>query len=289
MNIILWIISAFLQAVWGSQRKKAIDNSNLPTSLFAILGPIMGALIIFILIIFLWVNKVIYSDYIIIILIWLVTIFELSSNYIEVYVFKRSKLSDLLPYRDANKIIIILLWFFIYYGTTNSTSITTFFITIFTFLLILWFSFDFKNLKINKNILMYLVWKILSASSWLLIWYILFIYTTIEYMSINVIFAFLLYFSITILKKDSFSTLLKQNKQFYKSRISALILWWTWFIIWLYVIKSSWLLVATLIWFTGLVFNIASMRFILNDIPSKKQVLLAILVSILIWIWYYFK
>jgi hypothetical protein len=31
------------------------------------------------------------------------------------------------------------------------------------------------------------------------------------------------------------------------------------------------------------------MKYILKDNPSRKQIFLAFIVSILIWIWYYFK
>lgn len=289
MNIIIWVISAFLWAIWWSFRKKAVDNSTLSTNLFSILWPILWAIIIWTAWYLFWFQKEIYSNYLVIILVLLIVVFETLANYIEIYVFKRSKLSDLLPYQNTNKLLIVLLWFFIYYWTDNSTSITSFIIILFTMLLIIFTSVDIKKLKINKLIWVYLLWKTFSAISWLLIWYILAKYNTISYMSINIVFVFLTYYFITIAKKEKFNELLKQKKEFYKPRFFWLVLWWTSFVIWLYIIQSTWLLIATLISFIGLVFNIFSMKYILKDNPSRKQIFLAFIVSILIWIWYYFK
>lgn len=289
MWIVLWILSALLQAVWWSFRKKAIDNSNIPSSLFAILWPIIGAIIVYTIIYFTSFNVSIFLNYKFLLLIVLIATLEIINNYIEIYSFRKTKISNLLPYDNTNKLLIILIWFFIYYWTKNSTSIITFLITLLTIFIIISFSIDFKNIKIDKIIWIYLFWKALSATTWLIIWYILLTFTTIEYMSVNVLIAFSIYFIITLVNRNNFSILLKQNKIFYKSRLFALILWWTWFLISLYIIQSSWLLIATLIWFIWLIFKIFSMKFILNDNPTKKQILLAFMVSILIWLWYYFK
>lgn len=289
MNVLIWILSAFLWAIWWTFRKKAVDNSNLSTNLFSILWPIMWAFIIWGAWYFFWIQKEIYSNYILILIIFLIVILETIANYIEIDVFKKTKLSDLLPYQNTNKLLIVLFWFFIYYWTENSTSITSFLIILFTMVLIIFTSIDIKKFKINKIIWFYILWKTFSAIAWLLIWYILAKYSTISYMSINVVFVFFTYYFITIIKKDKFRTILQQKKEFYLPRIIWLILWWSSFIMWLYIIETTWLLIATLISFIWLVFNIISMKFILNDNPSKKQVILAFIVSILIWIWYYFK
>lgn len=287
MNIIFWIISAFLQAIWWSFRKKAIDNSTLPPSLFAIPWPIIWATIVYSLLYFFDTNLLIYIDYKIILLILIISSLEILSNYLEIYSFKNTKISNLLPYGNTNSLFIILIWFFLYYWTKNSTSITTFIITLITIFIIIWFSIDFKKIKIDKVI--GILWKTLSAITALIIWYILINYSSIEYMSINVIFWFTFYFLITIITKEKFKQLLKQESNFYTYRTIALVLWWVWFLIGLYIIESAWLLIATLIWFIWLIFRIFSMKFILKDNPSKKQIILAFIVSILIWIWYYLK
>jgi hypothetical protein len=108
-------------------------------------------------------------------------------------------------------------------------------------------------------------------------------------MSLNSIIIFSLYLILAILFKESFKSLLVQNKTFYKSRGLSLILWWTWFLIWLYIIESFWVLIATLISFIWIITSILSLKYILKDTPKIKDIILAIIVTIMIWIWYYFK
>lgn len=289
MNIILWIISALFSSIWWVYQKKAIENSNISTSLFSILWPIIWAFIIGSLMFILNISTDIYSNWVIILLTLLIVFLEIGSNFLNIYIYKKTKLSELLPYFNLDKLLIVLIGFFLFYWTKNSTSIESFIIILFTIIIVIWFSIDFKNLKINKNIWLFIFSKSISSISTLLIGYILIQYSAVEYMSINVIFTFILYFLILIITKDNVKILLKQTNIFYKSRFLWLILWWTSFILWLYIIQTSWVLIATLLSFIGLIFSIISMKLILNDNPNRKQIILAFIVMFMIWIWYYFK
>ena len=289
MWIILWIISALAWAIWWTYRKKAVDAWKLSTSLFAIFWPVFWIIVILILWYFLWFDKLIYSDYIIISIILLIVIIEIFTNFLEIYVFKKTKLSYLLPYQNLDKLLIVFIWFFIYYWTDNWSSIESFFIILFTIFLIIYFSIDKKNLRIDKIIWIYLFRKTLSAISWLLIGYILLKYSTLSYMSINSILVIITYIIIIKITKDNFMIIFNQTREFYNARFASLFLWWSSFLLSLFLIESLGLLIATLISFLWLVFSIFSMKLILWDTPEKKQIILAFLVSILIWIWYYFK
>jgi hypothetical protein len=114
-------------------------------------------------------------------------------------------------------------------------------------------------------------------------------YSSITLVTISWVLELILFTSILIILKESFSIILKQSKIFYVNRLIATILWRSAFILWLYIIQSSWVIVATLLWFFWIVFSILSMKFILKDNPTKKQIILAFIVIFLIWIWYYFK
>jgi len=289
MNIILWIITAILWSIWWAYRKKAIDNSNLSIALYTIFWPIFWFFLVYFLSIFWGIDIKIYKDYFYLWIILIISILGVFANYIDVYSFSKTKLSYLLPYKDFDKLIIILIWFFLYYWTKNSTSITSFFITLFTVFIILINSINFKNVKFDRIVVIYLIGKIFSAISVLLLWYVLIKYSTITYMSINIFFLLLIYLLIIFFKKDNIKNIFNQSKTFYKARTISLLTWWLWIILSFYIIESSWLLIATLISFISLVFNILSIKFILKDNPTKKQIILAIIISILIGLGYYFK
>jgi len=289
MNIIFWVISALFASMWASHRKKALNASTLPNSLFIMSWPLSWFFIIWFLLYITDINIWIYTDYKIIWMILIIVFLDIIANFLEIGVLKKTKLSEILPYTNLDKLFIVLIWFFLFFWTKNSTSITTLLITLVTIILIWVFSIDFKNFKIPKSILLY---SIVMLCRWiwvLIVWYIFLSYGTIEYLSINMVFTFILYISIALMLKDSFKSLARQSKDFYKSRTYSLILWWWGFIIWLYILKEAWVLIATLISFVWLVFNVLAMKFILHDSPEKKQIILAWLVTLLIWIWYSFS
>ena len=289
MNILFWLISALFASLWSSHRKKAINNSKLSNSLYILLWPLSGLFIVWTLIYFSGINTWIFSDYKTLWLISIIILINWLANFLEMNVLKKTKLSEILPYTNLDKLVIVLVWFFLFFGTNNSTSVSTLIITMFTIFVITLFSVDFKNFKIPKTIVSYSAVMILRGISTLIIAYIFLVYTSLDYLSINLFLSLLLYIIVAIILKDSFKSFVTQSKQFYISRWISLILWWAWFIIWLYIIKNSWVLIATLISFVWLIFNIIAMKFILKDTPDKKQIILAFIVTILIWIWYYLK
>ena len=289
MNIIFWIISSFLWSITDNIWKKAVLLSKLPQTLFATFWPIWWIIIVYSIIVFWWQKLTIFQDYksLIIILAIAITSFFVTNLYI--YVYKKVKLSELLPYNNLDKIFIVLFWFVIFYWTKNSTSILSFLITLATIFIIIWFNINPKKVKFSKDILIFIWIKVLEAIITLTVWYIFLKYSTVEYIAVEAVMFFSITIIVAILLKYNLKLLFTQEKDFYKYRLWAWIIWWTWFLIWLYIIETSGVLIWTLISFTWLIFQVLSMKFILKDTPEKKQIILAIIVMIMIWIWYYYK
>ena len=289
MQIILWIISSLFWSITDSVWKKAVLISKLPQSLFAIFGPITWIVIIYFMI-YLWsINQNLYTDYKIIFIILIIACISYLNTFLYINIYKKVKLSQLLPYKNLDKIFIVLFGFILFYWTKNGTSITSFLITLATIFIIFFFSVDIKKVSFSKDILNFFIVKFLEAVITLLVWYIFLSYTTVEYLSIETIFFISIAIIASILQKNSLKLLFTQKKEFYKYRMWASFIGWIWFIIWLYIIETSGVLIATLLSFIGLVFQILSMKFILNDTPEKKQIILAFIVMFMIWIWYFFK
>jgi len=289
MSIILWIISSFLNSITDSIWKKAVLISKLPQSLFNVFWPIWWILIVYFLIFSRDLGFNIYTDYkIVLLILWIASIsYFVTVMYINIY--KRVKLSELLPYKNLDKIFVVLFWFILFYWTKNGSSFTSFFITLLTIFIIILFSVDIKKIHFSRHILQFFLVKLLEAINTLLVWYIFLKYTTIEYLSVETIFYISIAIIVSLVQKNSLKLLFTQEKEFYKYRLWAWAIWWIGFIIWLYIIESSWVLIATLLSFIWLVFQIFSMKFILNDNPEKKQVVLAFIVMFMIGLWYYFK
>gem|GEM_PF-2455326 len=63
-------------------------------------------------------------------------------------IYKKEKISTILPYENLSSIFAILISFFIF----KDVSWTSFFIAILTVIVIILFSIDFKNVKFPKKI-----------------------------------------------------------------------------------------------------------------------------------------
>lgn len=287
MWIILWIIASLFESIEDSFRKVAVDNSTLSKSLFAIIWPIAWFFILSPIFYINWISEKLFWDFKILFLILLISSIYAVSNFLFIYVYKNIKISELLPYSNMWKLFIVIIWFFLYYWTENETSIYTFLIAIFTVLIVSLFSIDFKKFSISSKILIYIFALLLEAIALLIAWYTLLFYTTIEYIFFMFIFTFSLYFCISIFKKESFKQFINQTKKFYKARITWVMFSRLSFILSLYIIETSGIVIAILISFISIVFAIFSMKIILKDTPKKKEIILAFLVTLLIWFWYY--
>ena len=287
--IVLWVISAAFDSTSLSFRKKAIDTWNLSKTMFKYFAFIFWFIIILFLNYSFWLQFSILEDYDYLLICLFIVIVWIINTFLQLHIFKTVKLSETLPYNNLDKLFIILIWTILYYWTEQQPSLITIWTALLTILLILALSIDFNKFKIPKSIWLFTLFKLIKAIIIVLIWIVLLKYTNFTFIAVNWLYELIIFTLIAIISKDTFKSMLIQTKVFYISRFSAAVLWRSAYIIWLYIIQTSWLIVATLLWFLGIVFNIISMKFILKDTPEKKQILLAIMVLILIWIWYYFK
>jgi len=289
MNIILWIITSLLWSLWWTYRKKASDNSKLSNWLFVLMSPFIGIIFVYTLVFIMWINTDILTDKKVISLLILAWIIDWLGSIFEAWIYKKVRISKILPYTSFDKLFVIVIWFILFYWNEWYTSINTLIISIFTVLAIIWFSLDLRNFKIEKEIIHYIWVKLMYATATLIIWSILLNYTTIDIFAILIIVYISFHLVFNYLLKNNFKDIFKQSKKFYKYRIFSSIVWRGWFILWFFIIENSWVLIASLLSFIAIVFSILWMKFILNDTPSKKQIILALLVITMIWIWYYFK
>jgi hypothetical protein len=287
--IILWTIAVAIESLWVSFRKKSLDVWKLSNTMFKYFAFIFWFLAIGILYLIFWIDFWILTDYKFLLILLIVDTLLVIATYLQLYVLKRAKLSDVLPYENLDKIFVIIIWSILYYWTEKETSLLTLILTIITILVIILFTIDIKKLKIPKYIGLFSLFKLINSIVIVSIWYVLLTYSNITVLAVNWIYDLIIFTLIALLLKDSFKSLFNQSKSFYKNRLLSTIFWWTYDIIGLYIIQTSGLIIATLLWFMSVVFWIISMKFILNDKPSHKQILLSFIVICLIGSWLYFK
>lgn len=288
--MIWWIITVFLDALDEIMWQKAIQTAiNMKKILYNAFRFIWGFLIVIFLLFFgiydyhelLNIDIYLYVIMIFIIIIWLLT------SPLRQTVYKKEKISTILPYQNINSLLIIIISFFWF----KDTSWISFFITIFLLFLLALTSIDFKRQqKVNNKKLILFIEFLVTIQQLLIVYIIKLVTDKFYFLSYNIIgFIFTIVIALIFCGKTIPIQLKKQSIKFYKYRFSATILGWISTLISAFLIKSYWAVITLLLWFLGMWVMLLMSYLIQKDRPAKKDIILAVVVSILVWVAYFLK
>ncbi len=231
-----------------------------------------------------WKYNFLSFDYKILLIIILISSLYFINVQISQYVYKREKISVLTPYENLNKIFSITLAFFIF----SDVSVLSFLLTLFAWFIITAASIDFKTFKIPKLIKVFSVWQIFKSITILLIWYVLKKITSIDYYIIySLLYASIL--MLIVISKWEFSDITKFPKKFYIARFSASSCWALANIINFSIISSLWVTISILFSYFYIWFILILSYIFFWDKPTRKNIILTMILAILVWLEYYFK
>jgi len=207
------------------------------------------------------------------------------ANSFEQEIYKKEKISTLIPFENLQKIFVVIVSYFIFWWT----SVTTLLITIASIFVILGFSIDFKKYKLPTFFNTILVLNLIFALESLLTWYFLKVLNFQTFYSINYVVWFVFIVILILSKKEDIKLLLKQTKKFYTYRFFTSIFWNLNSVIYMYLISQLWMVITILLSFLSIWFKIIFAYFFLKEIPARKDIILTIILAVFIWCWYYFK
>lgn len=292
MNLITAIFSTILSSFSDIYFKKALKyNINLWNNDF--LGQILPLFIFLFFYFFVWFSFDTKLDLTqkSLFFVFLSLIFFTIWRYYHSKIFKVEKITYLLPYENLSKIFTIMFSFFIFLDISK----ITFIITIIVIFVIIIFTIDFKKITFSKNILIFAFSHLFFAIWNLLLWYVLLEVSKwwLWVSSFSFITTYLIIWVIVFLLPFLFFKwyleLKNINLWFYYYRwISWFLSWFSWFLS-MVVISNLGLSISVLLSFLWLLSTLFFAFFILKDSPTKKDIYLTIIVSILISIWFYFK
>lgn len=279
------LLSTFIWSLVSIFRKKALCLTELKWLRFMIFW-FSGWFLIWLIFLFLWkVDLSVLTNLTFILVFISIVSIDLFWSKIEQWIYKKEKVSVLMPFESLQKIFIVIAWFFLFWNT----SVFTLIITLITIIVIIWFNIDYKNFKLPK-----FLWLVVFIN---LIWAIVAILENVMLKITNVQTFFALNdlikvifvsISIAFLFKNEALQIFKQTRNFYFFRFWAWIFWWINFLITLFLISELWIVTTILLSFLWMVFKLIFSYFLLKEIPWKKDIILAFIVATLIWIWYYF-
>ncbi len=271
------IITSFSEVFW----KRSLNYKIWTYSHSLVSFPI--GIILAVYLIFFWWYDIFSTWFFAIISIFLILLIDIIKEPFEQQLYREEKISVLAPYLNLNKIFVIIASFFIF----QDVSLLSFFIILFTVLIIIFFSINIKQRKFPRNFWKILIIEIMKAIVVIFGGWVILNYWELSYFVNYIILGFSWYLLLSIYFKQ-LSDIQKLPIVFWKDRT----IWWLWWVswfIWLIVIKNLWLSVSILLGFLWIWITLLVSYIFTKDIPARKDILLSIFVSIFVFIGYYLK
>lgn len=281
----IWsIISSILWSISTIFRKKSLDIIDLPQFLFRFFAEIIWVLIWIVLIFIYWFNFNYLWDWKIILAMISIMILVISTDFISQKIYKTEKVSTLLPYENLHNVLAIIAWYFMFKDSSLIAVGVAILVVMITVLSVV----DLKKMSLPKNMWLVLLDQSLTAAEVLMTWYFLKQISDTDYFVLYEIFIILMLLLLIFFHKQ-YVFLKKIPWTFYKNRFSWAIAWNLSFLLYLFLVWEFWVVLSILLSFLWDWITLIFWFIFLWEKPTKKDISLLIVTSILIWIWFYYK
>lgn len=289
MWIIIWVIQSFLNSVWMILTKKVLENKKVWNNIQTLFSRTNHFIIIILLFTF-WFFDFNISNWwfsnkdILLLLIatsWLYLTYPLRRT-----AYANEKISTLQPFSMLFQVFPIIIWF-IFIASERANFLTFIFALLASFVAILP-NIDLKTFKISKYSLMVLFSSIIKSFQLFATVYFLTKLDPVNFYLLETIIIIIFSLLLLIIKKEFYQFKLI-NKKYLKLLTSANTVA-VWSIIMVLTMYSSLWVVATSLLSLLYIFFVFTLWYIfLWEKPSKKDIIVTILISICIFLWLYFK
>ncbi len=278
------IIGNLLGSISTVLWKKTLLISRLPKIFFRFLGELNGIIIALILVAIVGFNRQILTDRRIVWGIVIILLIAIAYDYIQQWLYRKEKISALMPYENLNNVFTIIAGFLIF----KDSSRIAVGIGILVILITIGASIDFKKFERPKNLKMILLIQLLIAAESVLTGYFLTDLGDKEY--------FILYELIIVA-----ILLIPVLVKWYLSKIKGTKIKFRWyetgqatgtnlsFILYLFLVSEFGIVISTLLSFLATGVTMLFGYVILKEKPSKKDIYLTIITTALVGIGFYFK
>lgn len=289
MWLLIWIIQSFLNAIWMIFWKKVVENKSVGNNWQTLFSRWNHILIIGILFFFWFFEYKIPQNEINYFNIWLLIIatFALYITYpLRRIAYANEKITVLQPFAMLFQVFPVIIWFI--FISTERNNIITFLSSIIASIIVILSSIDFKKFKFNKYSMMVLISScIKSIQVFAALYFLSFLSPTTFYFSESIIV--IIYAILLIIIKKEFKQIKLLTKKYSKLLIITNTIVICSILLSLTMYKNLWVITTSLLSLLYLLFIYILWYFILKDIPSKKNILVTVIVSILIIIWVLYK
>ncbi|MCT4616599.1 MAG: EamA family transporter [Candidatus Gracilibacteria bacterium] len=280
------LIGALFQTIFSG-----IDNVNYKKSLvynpgilvFRFFGVLSEGSAAFILALFVKIN---FSEHLIFWMLMGVAVLNAFAGILGQRAYTEEKISVLMPYSKVDAVIIVIVSFFLF----KDVSVFSFAVCMLILAITIGANIDFKNFKMSKPVLYVIISKIIYGIGGIVCGYALkhitaydfFVYDRVTFVIVLII-SMLLF--ATKLKKEDFVF----PKQFYVCRYISSYTRMIGYFIGLLLISELGLVMSTILGFLQMAVLLVMSYFMLGDKPSKRDLVLTGIVTVLVFIGLYFR
>jgi len=274
------ILQSFGTVFW----KKTLLVSRLPKLLFRFFWEINGLVIAIIVMWLSWFERSIFLNMRIVGGVVLTLILDLWYDYIQQWLYREEKISTMMPYENLNCVFVIVIWYLIF----RDASLIAVGVSILVIIITILFSIDFKKFELPKNIKKILFVQVLITLETLLTWYFLKDLADKDYFVVyQIVIVIMLLFP--LLFNKLFGAVKKMGKSFlWYGSLSATANNIS-FLLYLFLVSEFGVVISMLLSFLGDGITILFWFLFLKEKPSKKEVLLIVLTTLLVGVGFYFK
>ena len=269
------VLQSFGTVLW----KKTLLISSLPRLFFRFLGELNGLIMCAIVIAISWFNRYLFFNVRVLGWIILVLIVDIWYDFIEQNIYREEKISTMVPYENLNCVFAIVAWFLIF----RDASLLATGISLLVIIVIVFSSVNFKKFEWPKNLKKIIFVQLLITAETLITWYFLKSVSDQEYfilyqVVIIVVLLFPLMWNFKVLRGKFMAY---QTISSTSNNIS--------FLLYLFLVAQFGVVISTLLSFIGDGITILFGYIFLKEVPSRKDIILTVVTTVLVWLGFYYK
>ena len=274
------ILQSFGTVLW----KKTLVISHFPNLFFRFLWELNGLIVCILVIAFSGFEWAIFLNMWIIWWIVLTLILDIWYDSMSQSIYREEKVSTMIPYENLNSVFVIVIWYLIF----KDASLIAVGISILVILITILTSIDYKKFTRPRNLKKILFVQILITAETLLTWYLLSDLADKDYFVVyQITIVFLLVFP--LLFKKLFSSFWQVKKRFLGYQTVSSTANNVSFLLYLFLVSEFGVVISTLLSFLWDGVTVLFGFIFLKEKPSKKDVLLIVATTVLVWLGFYFK
>ena len=201
-------------------------------------------------------------------------------------IYHEEKMSVILPYNQVSTIIATIITFFLF----GNVSAITFGITIVAIGVVVAFSFDFRTLAVPRRLGLILLNQIITGTNIVLAGYLL---SRIDSLSLfiyeNYVWGIQLVIIVAIGGMLSREVVRSIPRSYYGYRLVSVVTGATHEILGYVIIMEAGVIVGTLLSFLGIGVSLLAAYILLREVPSRRDILQAVVLSVIVGVGMYFR